>query len=146
MSAAITGDGRDLVLLHGWGMHGGVWGDIGSTLSGNYAVRAIDLPGHGDSATPPHPCTLGSMADAIGVTLQSASILVGWSLGGMVALEIARRYPDRVARIVLIASTPQFVADSEWPHALSSDTLEDFGAALESAYEATMRRFFTLQV
>ena len=146
MPRAISGDGRDLVLLHGWGMHGGVWGDIGGTLGGTYRIRTIDLPGHGESATPPDGCTLESMADAIGATVENASTLIGWSLGGMIALEIARRYPKRVARIVLIASTPQFVADSDWPHALSTETLEDFGVALETDYEDTMRRFFALQV
>ena len=146
MPRATSGDGRDLVLLHGWGTHGGVWGDIGDNLGGGYRIRAVDLPGHGESATPPDGGTLASMAEVIGATVENASTLIGWSLGGMIALEIARRYPKRVARIVLIASTPQFVADSDWPHALSTETLEGFGVALETDYEDTMRRFFALQV
>ena len=146
MPRTTSGDSHDLVLLHGWGTHGGVWGNIGNTLGGAYRIRAVDLPGHGESTAPPDGCTLTSMADMIGATVKNASTLIGWSLGGMIALEIARRYPKRVARIVLIASTPQFVADSEWPHALATETLEGFGVALETDYEDTMRRFFALQV
>ena len=50
------GDGPDLVLLHGWGMHGGVWDELVPRLAARFRVHVPDLPGHGRSTA----CGLGS--------------------------------------------------------------------------------------
>ncbi len=43
----VTGSGAPLVLLHGWGMHGGVWTDVAAQLAQDFRVHSVDLPGHG---------------------------------------------------------------------------------------------------
>ena len=53
MSAALhihtIGKGPDLVMLHGWGMHAGVWRLVSTSLAANFRVHTVDLPGHGQS-------------------------------------------------------------------------------------------------
>ena len=72
--------------------------------------------------------------------------VLGWSLGGTVALRWARRMPERLARLVLVGVTPRFVADPGWPHAMAPETLQRFGDELAVAYRLTLQRFLALQV
>lgn len=145
-SAESLGTGEELVLLHGWGLHGGVWRDTAGALSQRARSTLVDLPGHGASPMPAGGYTLTALAAAVETVLPPRCTLVGWSLGGMVALELARSSPARVARLVLVASTPQFFADEHWPYALKDDVLEGFARELAGDYHGTVRRFLALQV
>ncbi|MEO8342292.1 MAG: alpha/beta fold hydrolase, partial [Gallionella sp.] len=50
-----SGDiGAPLLLIHGWGMHGGMWGGVAEKLAQHFPVLAVDLPGHGQSAAMAH--------------------------------------------------------------------------------------------
>ena len=49
----VRGSGPDLVLLHGWALHGGMWGPWLDHLATHRRLHVIDLPGHGHSAWPP---------------------------------------------------------------------------------------------
>jgi pimeloyl-[acyl-carrier protein] methyl ester esterase len=71
---------------------------------------------------------------------------VGWSLGGLLALTVAERHPEAVARLILVASTPRFLRASDWPHAVAAATLAAFGAGLERDVAGTLARFIALQV
>jgi pimeloyl-[acyl-carrier protein] methyl ester esterase len=71
--------------------------------------------------------------------------VVGWSLGGQVALAWAGAAPAQVERIALIATTPCFAQRPDWPHAVSRETLQEFGRSLAADGPGTLRRFFSLQ-
>jgi pimeloyl-[acyl-carrier protein] methyl ester esterase len=143
-----TGHGPPLVLLHGWAMHSGLWGSLLPRLARRFRVHAVDLPGHGRSAPAPAftldgvVATLGS---AFGVTGHPLTVL-GWSLGGLVAMRWALREPGRVGRIALVATSPRFVAGDGWPHAMSDATLARFGDELRVAWKLTIQRFLALQL
>jgi pimeloyl-[acyl-carrier protein] methyl ester esterase len=143
-----AGAGSPLVLIHGFAMHGGVFGPLVPALARRHRVHVVDLPGHGGSA-PVEPYDLTALADAldraIGDEREPLSLL-GWSLGGMAALEFARTRPARVRSLALVATTPSFVARPDWPHAMAPATLARFGDELRVAYRATLLRFLTLQV
>jgi len=127
-----TGAGAPLVLLHGWAMHSGLWGPLAATLAPRFRVHAVDLPGHGHSA-PVAPFTLDTVTAAVAAAFDSTReplTVVGWSLGGTVALHWARAAPERIARLVLVATTPSFVARDDWPHAMAGETLARFGDEL----------------
>jgi pimeloyl-[acyl-carrier protein] methyl ester esterase len=72
--------------------------------------------------------------------------VLGWSLGGLVAMRWARRDPSRVGRLVLVATSPRFVAGDDWPHAMADETLARFGDELHVAWKLTIRRFLALQM
>ncbi|MBL6455433.1 alpha/beta fold hydrolase [Belnapia sp. T6] len=105
-----SGEGRrGLVLLHGIGGGSGLWGPTLPALE-DYRVLAWDMPGYG--ASPPVEPGFPALAAALGRMLDAAELdradLVGHSIGGMVALEFALTYPDRVRSLVLYASPPAF--------------------------------------
>lgn len=132
-----------IVLLHGWGLSAAVWTPLRDHFSPAHAIHAPDLPGHGNAA--PAGDTLASWADALVATLPDKALVVGWSLGGMLALHIARHYPQKVARLVLIDTTPRFVQADDWLPALSAATLADFRHHFDADPAATQRRFVALQ-
>ncbi|HEX9301735.1 MAG TPA: pimeloyl-ACP methyl ester esterase BioH [Casimicrobiaceae bacterium] len=143
-----AGHGPPLVLLHGWAMHSGVWGPLVAHLAKRYRVHAVDLPGHGHSK-PIDPLTLDSIVDALETTVEGSAhplTVLGWSFGGMIALHWARARPERIARLVLVCTTPRFVTGPEWPHAISVPTLSRFGDELHIAWKETVQRFLALQI
>jgi pimeloyl-[acyl-carrier protein] methyl ester esterase len=74
------------------------------------------------------------------------AVWLGWSLGGMLALQAALAAPERVERLAVVASTPRFVADADWPHGLAAETLARFAGDLERDFRATVQQFLALQV
>ncbi len=142
-----AGHGPPLVLLHGWAMHGGLFATLLPGLARRFRVHAVDLPGHGHSP-PIAPAALDDVVDAVASAIGGAGPLsvLGWSFGGQVALRWARLDPARVGRLVLVCTSPRFVAADDWPHAMSAETLSRFGDELASAWRLTLQRFLTLQV
>ena len=102
------GAGEPLVLLHGWGVSSESFVGLAGELERRFAVTAMDLPGFGWSAPPPgawgsldYAGHVARFMDAIGVP--SAHVL-GHSFGGRVAVALAAHFPERVRRLVLVAS------------------------------------------
>lgn len=150
MSAAGLSSHRgtaDIVLLHGWGMTPAVWAPIESLLGERRSV-ALPLPGHAGAAPAPAG-EVAAWSDRLATRLPAATTLVGWSLGAMLALDLAHRAPERVARLVLIGGTARFVADDAsardtWP-GLAPATVEAFRAGFAHDPHATLKRFLALQ-
>ncbi len=141
----VVGRGPNLTLLHGWGLNGAVWNGVRDALAEHYTLHIVDLPGHGhshDTAT----STIADMTDAIAGAIPARSHLLGWSLGGLVAHDLARRHPGRIDKLVLVATTPSFLQRDNWPHAVLPAVLADFGARLSNNYAATIKSFLALQV
>jgi pimeloyl-[acyl-carrier protein] methyl ester esterase len=138
------GHGPDVVLLHGWGLHSGVWQDTAQALAQHYRVTRIDLPGYGGSAWSA-PDSLETLA---AYTLDSAparAVWIGWSLGGMLALQAALNRPARLAGLILAASSPRFVQAVDWP-GVPAQVLAQFSGDLQSDFRGTLARFLTLQL
>jgi pimeloyl-[acyl-carrier protein] methyl ester esterase len=147
LSVEVVGRGPDVVLVHGWGLHGGYWTPLVERLSESCRFHIVDLPGHGHSrdAAPPGT-TLESWARWLLDSVPVVACWIGWSLGGMLALAAARLAPAAVTKLALIATTPKFVNGSDWPHAMAPATFHRFADDLESDYRATLLRFLSLQV
>ncbi len=137
------GAGPDLVLLHGWGLHAGIWAPLVEALAQRFRLHLYDLPGHGRSASV-EEFTLESVCEALVQDVPEQAHWLGWSLGGMVALEFAARYPQRVTRLALLASNPKFVIGADWPHALAPEVLDGFAQDLSKDYVTTLQRFVSL--
>jgi len=143
-----AGDGPPLVLLHGFAMHGGLFAPLLPALTECYRVHVVDLPGHGWSA-PIDGAGVATLADALDDALAAVGpslTVLGWSLGGQVALQWAHARPQRIRRLVLVATTPSFITRSDWTCAMAPETLARFGDELRVAYRLTLLRFLTLQV
>lgn len=140
--------GSPLLLIHGWGMHGGMWSSVAERLAQHFNVYAVDLPGHGFSGdvgmNPDLP--LDFMVDELSAQFPGPLTVCGWSLGGQVALRWALRHPQQVERLVMVASTPCFVRLEDWQYALSVEILEEFAANLQHHYTLTLKRFLSLQM
>jgi pimeloyl-[acyl-carrier protein] methyl ester esterase len=139
------GQGPDLVLIHGWAMHGGIFAPLTNLLRTNFRLHLVDLPGHGFSRDDtmqldPQRCA-GALIDNV-----PRALWIGWSLGGLVALSAALRYPDRVRGIVEIAASPRFLEAPDWPCAVSMATFEQFEQGLLDDYRVVVERFLALEV
>jgi pimeloyl-[acyl-carrier protein] methyl ester esterase len=154
-----VGRGPPLVLLHGWAMHSGLWAPLLPRLIGRYRVHLVDLPGHGYSSALEAPLSLTRIVKAVDDAVARApeshshshshaerATVMGWSLGGQVALEWAHTVPGRVGALVLMSTTPSFIQRPGWSTAMSEITLRRFGDELRVAYRPTLKRFLALQV
>jgi len=111
----VSGEGKDIVLIHGWGCDLRHMQPIADLLVSNYRTTNIDLPGRGKSAWVSSIKTIHDIADIILPHLPEKAIYVPWSFGGLVTLSIASRYPERIERIVGVATMPKFVETDNWP-------------------------------
>ncbi len=140
-----SGAGPELVLVHGWGVHGAVWGDLQKALSLTWRVHIVDLPGHGFSAD----CGRFGLADLarhLGDALPGPRVWVGWSLGALACLQLALTRPGQVRALGLLAATPRFSAAPDWLHGMPPHVLETFADELEHDSRGTLMRFLSLQV
>ena len=140
-----SGTGPDLVLIHGWGLHGGVWDTLVPLLEPDFRVTRVDLPGHGRSAWN-NEATLDAMAGAVAAAVPDGAMWMGWSLGGMVALRAAILFPEQTRGLIMVASSPCFVRKPGWQSAMLPSLLDSFASDLQADYSRTLSRFLSLQV
>ena len=124
-------------------MHGAVWDDVAPALAARHRVHVVDLPGHGASRDVPFG-SLDSVVARVADVTPDGALLCGWSLGGLVALALATRFPAKLSRLVLVSATACFVQRGDWPHAVKSETLEDFARGLREDPESTIASFLAL--
>ena len=139
----VEGHGRDVVLVHGWGMNGAVWESTVERLKPHHCVHVVDLPGYGHSASC-HAATLEEIAQQLVVGAPKNAIWVGWSLGGLVATHMAMYHPAYVSKLVTVASSPKFAAEPRW-RGIQPPVLSAFTAQLLTDFQLTIERFMALQ-
>lgn len=132
-----------LVLLHGWGLNAEVWHCISEELSSHFTLHLVDLPGFGRSQGF-GAMTLEEMADRVLDQAPEKAIWLGWSLGGLVASQVALAHPGRVQALITVASSPCFSARDGWP-GIKSDVLAGFQQQLSEDFQRTVERFLALQ-
>lgn len=144
-----VGDGHPIVLLHGWGMHAGIFAPLVQQIAGMHMVSSVDLPGHGESAPYDHFADMTQLGEYL-VTqlsnlLREGVTLVGWSLGGLLAQYIAAQYPAYVRKLILFCGTPCFTQRDDWHCAMEHKVLTAFADDLVQDYQGTLSRFLALQ-
>ncbi len=121
----------NLVLLHGWGMNAQVWQILLPYLQADFKIMLID--GFTED-----------IADYLAVAPERA-MWCGWSLGGLLALDIAIKFPERVQAVATIACNPCFVQREDWPHAMPMKDFQQFQQGLADNPPVTLKRFIALQ-
>lgn len=103
-----SGEGPVLLLIHGMAGSSAAWREVMVPLAADYRVIAPDLLGHGESAKPLGDYSLGAFAsglrDLLGVLEVERATVVGQSLGGGVAMQLAYQHPEMCERLVLVNS------------------------------------------
>ncbi|MEA9390922.1 pimeloyl-ACP methyl ester esterase BioH [Acerihabitans sp. TG2] len=133
----------DLVLLHGWGLNAEVWSCIETRLSPHFRLHLVDLPGYGRSQGF-GALSLARMAQAVMDRAPPQAWWLGWSLGGLVASQAALDWPERVAGLITVASSPCFSAAPAWP-GINAEVLVGFEQQLRHDFQRTVERFLALQ-
>ncbi len=107
----VLGRGRPVILVHGWIGSWRYWIPTLQLLQNNYRAYALDLYGFGDSAKNPNRYSLEHQIALLDDFMRELGIpkaaLIGHGLGALIVAEFARRYPDRVPRL-LVADAPLF--------------------------------------
>ncbi len=138
------GNGPDLVLLHGWGLHGGIFRSVVPLLTPRYRLHLVDLPGHGRSALPAEGYTLNNVARSVAAAVPPEATWLGWSLGGRIALAAAAQGAS-IARLILVGANPCFTQRAGWPHGMPEAEFEQFAASVRDNWEQTLQRFLAIQ-
>lgn len=146
-----------IVLLHGYLESLDVWEDFARSLKRDFRVAAVDLPGHGISQVKGETHTMEFLADTVVATMDILGIdkflPVGHSMGGYVVMELLRKYPERLAGIVLMHSTPNADSDEKKEARLREIALIDEGKkellahmAPEKGFAAANRKKFAADI
>lgn len=126
-----------LILLPGWGLGVSPLEPLAAALHGlneHLRVQIEPLPALGSS-------DLGEWLDELDATLPDNAWLGGWSLGGMLASELAARRGERCCGLLTLASNPCFVAHDGWPNAMPGETFDAFLAGCHADSQVTLKRF-----
>lgn len=133
-----------LVLLHGWGLNHAIWQPVVDVLAGQCQVLALDLPGYGLTTSYPEPYELSALAEQLAAQIPVGSFVLGWSLGGLVATELALQQPEKVRSLALVASSPCFLQQPGWP-GMNAQVMQQFAGALSANLALTVERFLAIQ-
>ena len=106
------------------------------------------MPGCGFSKHITNILTLDSLSNVVEEYIQNLNrlvILIGWSLGGLITLNILQRKKINVDKVIFIATTPCFTKKSDWPDAMGQSVFDAFSVDLQNDYQKTLKRFLSLQ-
>jgi len=125
----------DLLLyaLPGWGFSAKIFNELsnnGLTIKGLDYFKLSNF-------------TIQSIAEKLSESLSHPSILLAWSFGGLIAIQIAALFPQKVKKLILIASQPRFIADQDWV-GINSHSADQFSKNFSHATEAQINYFINL--
>ena len=141
----MRGQGPALVLLHGWAMHSGIFAPLVERLAAHFTLHLVDVPGHGRSAGAGLPLTLENAAAQVSAVVPERALWLGWSLGGLVALQAAATRPALVRGLVMLAASPRFVRGEDWAAGMDAAVFRNFASELGRDYRGTLDRFLMLE-
>jgi 3-oxoadipate enol-lactonase len=145
--AVVTGrsDGPVVVLSNSLGATHRMWDAQFEALEPRFRVVRYDTRGHGASPVAQGPCTIDDLADDLVALLDRLEVeeahIVGLSLGGMTAMRLAARNPERVDRLVLLCTGAQLPPASNWTDRAA--TVREHGSSVVAA--AVVERWFTAE-
>lgn len=147
MTLAVTAHGHRgsrLACLHGWGLSSCIWAPLADDLNGQLSLQVVDLPGHGESHN--QLAGLGGWTESLLASIDTPTVLMGWSLGGVVALNAARVCPQAVVGLILVATLPRMLRTDDWQWGMKASAVAATARGLEQDFEGTLQGFLQQQV
>ncbi|MEN0653820.1 MULTISPECIES: alpha/beta fold hydrolase [Hyphobacterium] len=125
MSVAVSGEGPDLLLVHGWSAHAGFFEDVQHRLADRFRVIAPDLRAHGATPRGTAPLTIRQLADDLNRMFEALAVrdavVSGWSMGAMVLWRMmADHGAQRIAGLIVEDMSPRILNDHAWTLGMSN--------------------------
>ena len=136
-----VGKGPNLVLLHGWAFNSDVFQALVIKYKKDYRITVIDLPGHGRSLD--LDGGIDTWCNEIIKFIPEKSILLGWSLGGLLSIFIANKI--KLNELILVASSPCLVNNDNWNLGIKNEVFDQFVINLKTDSTRALKRFVSLQ-
>ena len=137
-------DAPVVALIHGLGLHRGMWAPYVERLARRYRVLSYDFYGHGDSGPPRATPSLTIYADQLRLLMDEigapSAHIVGFSLGGMINRRFAMDHPERAASLVILASPHERGAEAQ---ALVEERARNSADGPAATLDAAIERWFT---
>lgn len=130
----------NLVLLHGWGCDSNTWQPVLPALENIAQVTALDLPGFGQSPAL-NDFSLAALLEALAAQIPDNSVIAGWSLGGMLGVQLANKYPQKVRALITLAANAKFVASDDYPQAMPAAVNSEFNQSFAQDPKVTLKLF-----
>lgn len=142
LAFASTGaTGPRVALLHGWGWDGRLLSPLVQVLGERCRVVQPDLPGYGHNRD--RRCSgFDDCVEQLIHAVQDVDVLIGWSLGGLLAMSWADRVPPR--RLVLIGASARFTQAADWPHGMTRERFDAFSGGIDEHPMTARKRFAAL--
>ncbi len=138
LSGIVAGSGAPVLLIHGVGLRAEAWAPQIDALSRHFRVIAADLPGHGESGLRAE-ATLEDYSARLARVLSHPAVVIGHSMGAMIALDLARMVPDRVRGVAALNAV--FHRSPEAKAAVLARA-EELSGTVRPDPEPTLRRWF----
>lgn len=136
---------KKLVFLHGWGMSSHIFHPVIEKMSSWADIVSADLPGYNDNAVAQSQSfSFEEYARLTASQLPDNCVLIGWSLGGLIAQQIALAFPHKIHKLILLCSSPCFVETESW-RGIKPDVLNSFKSQLKHDYQKLLNRFLAIQ-
>lgn len=138
----LTKTAINCVLIHGWGMPLKIFDEFIVRCQEKINFQVVELPGDTSSS---NLSSIDEYTDFVMAQINQPSIVLGWSLGGMIAINLAAKYPKLVTKLIMVTSTPKFVRTDDWQYGVEKQVLKSFHRQVLKNYPQTIQMFLGLQ-
>lgn len=136
-----VGKGIPILCLHGWGFDQSIWHCLNRFWPSDWQRISVDLPGHGQTPT----MSMADFVDELLASLPDEFAVIGWSLGGVYAFDLAINASSRILHLAAVATSPCFLKQPDWP-GIEPSLLTRFHRKFQFSPKRTIEQFIELQM
>lgn len=131
-------------LVHGWGVNHHIFDEFITWLPENWDISTPDVLGHGIATN--KNFILDEAIDDLASYIHKPTILLGWSLGSLLVMSLAIRYPEKVCALILVSGFARYRPADDYPEGVHSQALIKMANLFKKDYEFYVRQFIELQL